>query len=118
VGGTGKNRSDWSPKGVKWQHTQNPQPPREDEEGMLFINSAGRTTLQSVLKIGPRLADYVVEMRDKLKKEGSKFDNLGQFKLLMRARKRELGNSAMPDIEVLFANLAKLDTDEHKVDWN
>ncbi|WP_316751127.1 eCIS core domain-containing protein [Streptomyces herbicida] len=118
VGGTGKNRSDWSPKGVKWQHTQNPQPPREDEEGMLFINSAGRTTLQSVLKIGPRLADYVVEMRDKLKKGGSKFDNLGQFKLLMRARKRELGDRAMPDIEVLFVNLAKLDTDENKVDWN
>ncbi|WP_436949391.1 eCIS core domain-containing protein [Streptomyces sp. SudanB52_2052] len=117
VGGTGKKKSDWTPKGKKDEHDQPTAPPREDEENTLFINSAGRTTLTEMLDIGRTLADYIVAERNRLKGIGLKFNNPTHVYELLEDIKGAKNSRALPGLDDMFENLKELDQNG-KVDWN
>ncbi|WP_326810208.1 DUF4157 domain-containing protein [Streptomyces scopuliridis] len=104
VRGTGKNRSDWTRKGQEKQFGRNVAPPRQDEGGTLFINTAGRTTIAGMLECSERLAQHVIDARA----NAGKFNDLKEIKPILRTWKRTNGGTIMPRLEAMLPNLDAL----------
>ncbi|MFE2842363.1 DUF4157 domain-containing protein [Streptomyces scopuliridis] len=104
VRGTGKNRGDWTRKGQEKQFGRNVAPPRQDEGGTLFINTAGRTTIAGMLECSERLAQHVIDARAK----AGRFNDLKEIKPMLRAWKRTNGGTIMPRLEAMLPNLDAL----------
>ncbi|WP_185843946.1 hypothetical protein [Streptomyces sp. WAC 05379] len=104
VRGTGKSRGDWTKNGVTKQFGRNVFPPRQDEGGILFINSAGRTTIAGMLECSTRLAGHVMDARD----AAGGFKDRKEIKPLLRQWKRAKGGNIMPGLEGMLPKLDAL----------
>ncbi|WP_328883342.1 eCIS core domain-containing protein [Streptomyces sp. NBC_00299] len=104
VRGTGKSRGDWTKKGMTKQFGRNVFPPRQDEGGILFINSAGRTTIAGMLECSTRLAGHVMDARD----AAGGFKDRKEIKPLLRQWKRAKGGNIMPGLEGMLPKLDAL----------
>ncbi|MFE7030744.1 hypothetical protein ACFU9Y_10560, partial [Streptomyces sp. NPDC057621] len=104
VRGTGKKRSDWTRKGYRKQFGRNVSPPREDEGGTLFINSAGRKTIAGMLECSERLAQHVMDARESI----GRFNDRKEIKPVLRKWKRDHGNAIMPGLELMLPRLDAL----------
>ncbi|MEU9578120.1 hypothetical protein [Streptomyces chilikensis] len=105
VRGTGKSRNDWTAKGVTKQYDQNVAPPRQDEGGILFINSAGRTAIAGMLDCSERLADHVIDARE----DAGGFRLPEEIEPILRKWKRTHGGARfMPGLDSMITELNSL----------
>ncbi|MFD5846653.1 eCIS core domain-containing protein [Streptomyces chartreusis] len=104
VRGTGRKRSDWVRKGVEKQYHRQVRPPRQDEGGTLFINTAGRTTIAGMLECSERLAGHVIDARE----DSGKFRLVEDIEPILRVWKRTHGKGFMPGLNDMLVKLNAL----------